>query len=187
MNVPWDTIFVPSGSLVELVIRGTLTYFVLLVLLRVLVRRNVGGYSITDLLLIVLIADAAQNGMAGDYQSLPEGAVLCATMVAWSYFLDWLAFRSRFVRSLLEPPPLPLIRNGRMQRRHLRQELHSEACRFDPVRPDPFHRVIAGLERIILVADIEAPGEAPGDPIRLMEDALNARFVLHLERPRQRR
>ena len=38
----------------------------------------------TDLLVIVLIADAAQNGMAGEYKSITEGVVLCATIVGWS-------------------------------------------------------------------------------------------------------
>jgi uncharacterized membrane protein YcaP (DUF421 family) len=76
-----------------------------------------------DLLVIVLIADAAQNAMASEYRSLPEGLVLCATIIGWSFFLDWLAFRFKRGRHWLEPSPLPLIRNGRMQRRNMRQEL----------------------------------------------------------------
>jgi uncharacterized membrane protein YcaP (DUF421 family) len=51
--------------------------------------------GITDLLVIVLIADAAQNGMAGEYRSLTDGLLLVATIVAWSYALNWLAFRFR--------------------------------------------------------------------------------------------
>ena len=71
--------------------RGSLMYLVLFLLLRVLIRRR-WALSMTDLLLIVLIADAAQNGMAGEYRSISEGVVLCGTIVGWSLLLDWLAF-----------------------------------------------------------------------------------------------
>jgi len=98
-------------------------YLVLLAMLRVLVRRHIGTLSLTDLLVLVLIADAAQNAMASEYRSLPEGIILCATIVGWSYVLDWLSFRYKWVRRLLEPAPLPLIRDGKLQRRNLQQEL----------------------------------------------------------------
>jgi hypothetical protein len=32
-----------------------------------------------DILIMVIIADAAQNGMAGEYRSVSEGAILVAT------------------------------------------------------------------------------------------------------------
>jgi uncharacterized membrane protein YcaP (DUF421 family) len=53
----------------EIVLRGTIIYLVLFVLLRLL-RRGTGAVAVTDILLIVLIADASQNGMAGEYKSV---------------------------------------------------------------------------------------------------------------------
>ena len=79
----------------------------------------------SDLLVVVLIADAAQNGMAGEYRSLTEGVILVATIFGWSYSLDWLAYHSRFVAGMLHPPALLLIRDGRIQGRNLRAELIS--------------------------------------------------------------
>jgi uncharacterized membrane protein YcaP (DUF421 family) len=72
---------------------------------------------------VVLIADAAQNGMAGEYKSLTEGVVIVGTIFAWNYTLDWLAYRSRFVNWLLHPPSLLLVRDGRIQHRNLRSQL----------------------------------------------------------------
>ena len=86
-------------------------------------RRDAGSLSVSDLLVVVLIADAAQNGMAGEYKSLTEGVVIVATIFAWNYVLDWLAYRSRFVYWLLHPPSLLLIRNGQIQFRNLRSQL----------------------------------------------------------------
>jgi len=126
MNIDWQSLLVPKTSLLELILRGTLIYLSLFAVLRFLVRRQAGSLSLMDLLLIVLIADAAQNAMASDYKSVPEGLVLCGTLIGWNYFLDWLAFRSPTMRRWLEPEPLALIRNGNIQRKNLRQELITE-------------------------------------------------------------
>jgi uncharacterized membrane protein YcaP (DUF421 family) len=97
-------------------------YLGLLAALRVLVRRHVGSLSLIDLLLMVLIADAAQNAMSDQYRSITEGLVLCATLIGWNFFLDWLAYRLNFVQKLLEPSPLPVIENGKLQLRNMRRE-----------------------------------------------------------------
>lgn len=65
----------------------------LFALLRFVLRREAGSLGITDLLVIVLVADAAQNGMAGEYRSVTDGLLLAATIVGWSHVLNWLAFR----------------------------------------------------------------------------------------------
>jgi uncharacterized membrane protein YcaP (DUF421 family) len=77
-------------------------------------------------LLVVLIADAAQNGMTGEYKSITEGILLCATIVGWSIFLDWLAFYVPIVRGLIEPPEKLLVKDGRMNRRNMKAELVTE-------------------------------------------------------------
>lgn len=126
MSIDWQTLFIPQNSIIELILRGSVIYLSLFVILRVLVRRRVGALGMTDLLVIVLIADAAQNGMAGEYKSITEGIVLCVTIVGWSLLLDWLAFHVAFLRDWLEPPKKVLIAEGKLQRRHMREELITE-------------------------------------------------------------
>jgi len=46
---------------------------------------------------LLLIADAAQNGMASDYKSITDGVILVTTIIGWEYILDWLGFRSRWM------------------------------------------------------------------------------------------
>jgi uncharacterized membrane protein YcaP (DUF421 family) len=132
-QVNWHQMFVPSGSLLELVVRGSLMYLLILAGFR-LFRREAGSLSVSDLLVVVLIADAAQNGMAGEYKSLTEGAIVVATIFAWNYALDWLAYQSRFVYWLLHPPSLLLIRNGHIQYRNLRSELITKADLLQQLR-----------------------------------------------------
>ena len=91
-------------SIVEVFLRGSLMYLIMLALLRV-VRRDVGSLAIADLLVIVLIADAAQNAMGSRYESITEGIVLVVTILFWSYLIDFLAFKFPRFRWLAAPAP----------------------------------------------------------------------------------
>ncbi len=102
-------------------------YLALFILLRVILKRQTGTLGMTDLLLITLIADASQNGMAGDYRSIPDGIVLVVTIIFWDYALDWLSFKSPRFQRLIKSPPLPLIKNGNLLQRNMRKELITKA------------------------------------------------------------
>lgn len=119
----WQKAFVPTTSILEIVIRGSIMYLAIFFLLRFILRREAGTVGITDLLVVVLIADAAQNGMASDYTSITEGLVLVTTIVLWSFFLDWLGFHFPAIQDLLHPRPLLLVKDGRTDKRNLRKEL----------------------------------------------------------------
>jgi len=121
--VDWYAVFVPRMPLLEIVVRGTVVYLALFVLIRVVLQRQAGALSVTDLLVIVLLADAAQNAMSGSYRSLPDGILLVSVIVFWSYALDWLGYRFPRVGRFVHPPPLELVRDGRMLRRNMRLEL----------------------------------------------------------------
>ena len=106
----------------ELVLRGTLVYWLLFVIFRFVLRRDVGAVGIADILLLVIVADAAQNAMSGGYGTFAEGAILVLTIVGWNWLLDALAYRFTIVRRVATPPRLGLIRSGIAQRRNLRRE-----------------------------------------------------------------
>ncbi|HEY7909583.1 MAG TPA: hypothetical protein VIC60_11945, partial [Thermomicrobiales bacterium] len=75
----WQKMFALDTPLLEIVIRGTIIYLALFTLLRFVVKREVGTVGIADLLVIVVIADAAQNAMAGTYTSITDGVLLIGT------------------------------------------------------------------------------------------------------------
>jgi uncharacterized membrane protein YcaP (DUF421 family) len=112
-DVDWQSVLMPDTPVLEIVVRGTVMYLSLFFLLRFVLRREAGALGITDLLVIVLLADAAQNGMAGDYQSISDGLILVVTLVAWAYVLNWLSFNSSFFRKVIRPPRVLLVRDGR--------------------------------------------------------------------------
>jgi uncharacterized membrane protein YcaP (DUF421 family) len=125
-EIDWKSIFVPSSLQIgEIFLRGTIVYLFLFFVFRVL-RREAGELGISDLLVVVLIADAAQNAMANEYKTVTEGLTLVSTLAFWDYFLDWLSYRFPFFQRLLRPSPLLLIKDGRLQRRNMRQEMITE-------------------------------------------------------------
>jgi uncharacterized membrane protein YcaP (DUF421 family) len=126
VGVDWSELFSLDTSLLEIVVRGSVVYVSLFFLLRLVLRREAGGLGITDLLVIVLIADAVQNAMAGDYHSITDGLLLGSTIIFWSFALDWLAYHWEPFRRFMHPPPLPLLKDGQLLRANLRKELLTE-------------------------------------------------------------
>jgi uncharacterized membrane protein YcaP (DUF421 family) len=124
-SVEWHNMFVPSLSLLEIFLRGTLTYWIIYLCMR-LFRRGTGQLSISDLLLITMISDAAQNAMAGTYNSITEGAVLILTLVFWDYAIDWMGYKKVIFGKFAKPDPVLLIRNGRLLHKNMEKELIDE-------------------------------------------------------------
>jgi uncharacterized membrane protein YcaP (DUF421 family) len=123
----WGELFGLSVSPWELIVRGSAMYLFLFALFRVVVKRRIGAVGMADILILVIVADAAQNGMAGEYRSITDAFILVGTLIGWNMLIDWLTFRFPALQKLLEPPPLLLIDHGRVLHRHLRIELMSES------------------------------------------------------------
>ena len=126
MDLSWNEIFGISSSVLEPVIRGTIMYLVLFVLFRVVIRRRVGAIGMSDLLLVVIIADAAQSGLSGEAKSITEALLVVGTIFFWNWFIDWLNYHVPALQGWLEAPPLPLVENGRILRGNLRHEFVTE-------------------------------------------------------------
>jgi uncharacterized membrane protein YcaP (DUF421 family) len=122
-SVDWHAVFTPTVPLMELVARGTLMYLVLFALLRLVPKRQAGAIGMTDILVIVLLADVASNAFTANYTSVVEGTVLVATILFWSYAIDWVAYHWPAAQRFLHSPPLPLIEDGKLLRRNMRAEL----------------------------------------------------------------
>ncbi|ARP99654.1 uncharacterized protein DUF421 [Pseudorhodoplanes sinuspersici] len=125
ISVDWYELFVPTHSIAEMILRGTLMYLGLFLIFRFMVGRQSAAIGLTDVLVIVIIADAAQNAFAREYRSVSEGIVLVLTIVFWDFALDWLGYRSRFFGWLIKPAPLPLVRDGKMLFKNMRREMIS--------------------------------------------------------------
>jgi uncharacterized membrane protein YcaP (DUF421 family) len=121
-DVPLGELFSFSLPVAEIVLRGSSIYWFLFLLFRVVGRRDIGSVGLADVLVIVLIADAAQNAMAGGYDSISDGFVLIGTIVFWNQAVDWASYRFPALRRLAQPAALLMIDRGRVVFHNLRQE-----------------------------------------------------------------
>jgi uncharacterized membrane protein YcaP (DUF421 family) len=92
-DVQWKELFAPDAPLLESVIRGTIVYIAIFFLARVIPNRQAGGVGMNDMLLIVLVASAATNSLAGEHKSITNGMILIATVILWSYAFNWFSFK----------------------------------------------------------------------------------------------
>lgn len=122
-SVGWADLFIPAHSVAEMVVRGTLMYLALFLIFRFVVHRQRSAIGISDVLVIVLIADAAQNAFAKEYRSITEGVVLVLTIILWDLCLDWLAYHWRPIAWLVRPAPVCLVREGRFVAASMRNEM----------------------------------------------------------------
>jgi uncharacterized membrane protein YcaP (DUF421 family) len=112
-----------SMSPLEILIRGTLMYWFLFLLLRFVLRRDTGSAGISGILFVVLLGDAAQNAMIGKGHTIGDGGLLIATLAAWNLLLDCAGVHWKLVARLTEAPPVMLVRHGRLVDRNMRREL----------------------------------------------------------------
>lgn len=151
----------------ELILRGSAVYWFLFIIFRFVMHRDVGSIGIADVLLLVLVADASQNAMAGEYKSITDGFILVATIIGWNYLLDWAAYRFPAVAKLAEPPPLLLVRRGRVLKGSLRQEMLTEDDLMSKLREHGIENV-AQVKKAYIEGDGSVTvirfGQAPIDP-----------------------
>lgn len=123
MGINFTEIFAFDVPFIELILRGTVMYLFLVLAMRFGMNRTMGNMGIGDVLLVVLIADAAQNAMAGDHHTVGDGLVLVSTIIFWAHFVDYLCFHFPAIEAFLQPSRVCLIRNGRLLQRNMRREL----------------------------------------------------------------
>ena len=147
-------IFLFTVSPLELMLRGTLMYGFLFIVLRFILRRDVGSLGISDFLFVVILGDAAQNSMIGSATSASDGMVLIGTLVFWSYMLDFMSFRFAFMQRFTSAPRLCLVRDGKLQRKNMRREFITDEELHAKIR----HEGVEDLANVKLMY-LEADGE----------------------------
>jgi len=88
MNISWSDLFLPQQGPLAMFVRGTVIYWFVFLLLRMAGRREVGSLGVADLIVLLLVADAAGSSMSGDSDALLDGMTVVVTLVFWSFLAD---------------------------------------------------------------------------------------------------
>lgn len=121
----WGEIFLPSAPVLETVVRGTVMFLVIYGLMRVAGRREGGAHSLSDLLVVVLVAQAAAHGLAGEASGIADSVLLIVTILGWSVAIDAMSYHVPALRRILQAGRSPLIIDGVINQRALRREFMS--------------------------------------------------------------
>jgi uncharacterized membrane protein YcaP (DUF421 family) len=115
-------VFGPETPWWEIVVRTAAVYLVVLALLRMAGKRELGQMSPLDLVVILAIANAVQNAMTGGDNSLAGGIIAAATLVGVNVVVGRVAHRIPVVGHLFESEPTTLMKDGKMIAANLRRE-----------------------------------------------------------------
>ncbi len=120
-------------------LRAVGIYVLVMVLVRVSGKRAVGQFTPFDLVLLILIGNAVQNGLNGGDNSLTGAAILATCLIGLNYAVAYLTSRSVAAEKIVEGVPVVLARDGKVFPAMLRRELVShrdfeEALRNNGVR-----------------------------------------------------
>lgn len=136
----WIDVLAPETPLLELFVRGTLLYFGLLALVRLMPRRTGGELAMMDLIFVLLIAEAAAHSLGG-YTSLADGAVMIVTLMGWNWLVNALSYRVPAIERIVSAPPIEIIRRGKLLRRNMRREYLTEEELMSHLRTEGVDRV----------------------------------------------
>lgn len=103
-------------------VRSLAMYFALLVSLRLFGKREVGQFTLFDLVLVLLVANAIQPAMTGPDTSLGGGFVIIAVLFGANFAVALLRRKSSFVREMTEGRPTVMARDGHWIRQALKRE-----------------------------------------------------------------
>ena len=98
----------------ELILRGTIVYVFMLVLLRLAGKRQVGQLAPFDLVLLLVLSNAVQNSMNGGDNSLVGGLISATTLVLLNWLLGFATYRSKRLEAIVEGRPQVLIHDGQL-------------------------------------------------------------------------
>ena len=122
-----NELFQLSAPWWHFVLRAVAIYGLVMVLMRMSGKRAVGQFTPFDLILLILIGNAVQNGINGGDNSLTGAFIMATTLIALNYVVAWLSARHPPVRRLVEGAPVELARDGHIFREVLKRELVSRA------------------------------------------------------------
>jgi len=98
----------------ELIGRGLLVYFFLILLLRSTGKRQIGQMSPFDLVLLMVLSNAVQNSMSGGDNSVTAGLILAVTLVAANWIVGKVTSSSKMMEQLIDGDPQVLFHNGKV-------------------------------------------------------------------------
>jgi uncharacterized membrane protein YcaP (DUF421 family) len=158
-----------------LIVRSTAIYLVLLVGLRVFGKREVGQFTLFDLVFVLLVANAVQPAMTGKDLSLGGGFIIIATLLTLNYTVSRIRIHFPILDRLLESKSVVVARDGAW----ISEKLKREGITQDEAMAALREHGVSNVEETTMVV-LEADGSlsvVPKDPAVAHRRKRHVRFL----------
>jgi uncharacterized membrane protein YcaP (DUF421 family) len=106
----------------DLVLRAIFIYAFLYVLTRVIGRRELSSLEPFDLILLIILGDAVQQGLTQDDYSVTGAVIVVGTIATLQLTTSWLSFKFPRLRPVLDGDPIVIVEDGKPIERNLKRE-----------------------------------------------------------------
>jgi uncharacterized membrane protein YcaP (DUF421 family) len=106
----------------DLALRAMFLFVFVFALTRVIGRRELSALEPFDLILLIVLGDAIQQGLTQDDYSLTGAVIVVSTLAILQVFVSFLGFRFEKLRPLLEGDPIVVVQDGKPIQKNLRRE-----------------------------------------------------------------
>jgi uncharacterized membrane protein YcaP (DUF421 family) len=110
----------------DIVLRAIALYLFVVFVMRVLGRRELSTLTAVDLVLLIVLGDAIQQGLTQDDYSVTGAVIAVSTIGVVQVASSYLAFRSKRVRRVIDGEPIVVVQDGKVVARNLRRERLTE-------------------------------------------------------------
>jgi uncharacterized membrane protein YcaP (DUF421 family) len=106
----------------EIVIRASILYLLIWILIRAMGKRELSEMSAFELVLLVTIGDLVQQGVTQEDYSITGAFLAIGTLGFWILVWSYVSFRFKRTRRVIEGNAVVVIHEGRVQQEALRIE-----------------------------------------------------------------
>ena len=125
----------------EIVVRATVLYWFLFLVVRGAGKRSLSELSPLDMLVLVIMGDLVQQGITQEDMSITGAVLAVTTFAVWTLVGDWMGRRSNLAHQLLAGSPVIILRQGQIDVDRLRREHLTEDDLITAAREQGFARL----------------------------------------------
>jgi len=107
---------------VDIALRAVFLYVFIVFVMRVIGRRELSSMTPFDLVLLIILGDAIQQGLTEDDYSVTGAVIAVSTIASLQVFTSYLSFRSERARRIFEGLPIVLVDHGKFVDENLKRE-----------------------------------------------------------------
>jgi uncharacterized membrane protein YcaP (DUF421 family) len=122
-GINFHDLLVPGISIAEKILRPAAVYFILIIGLRIAGKREMAQLNTFDMIVLLSLANAVQNAIIGNDNSLTGGIIGAVTLLVINHFVIKVLYSHENLQHFIEGEPDVLVKNGKVRMNRLKKEL----------------------------------------------------------------